>query len=73
MSTVVALGDPRTTAVLALAGVRCVAATTADEALAAWRSLDRNVGLVVLSPAAFRSLEDELATRPEVLTVVMPS
>ena len=73
MSTIVALGDGRTTAVLALAGVRCIAASSDDDVVTAWRSLDPDVGLAILTAAARRSLDDELATRPDVLTVVVPS
>lgn len=68
-----ALGDGRTTAVLALAGVRCIAAPTDDDVVAAWRSLDADVGLAILTPAARRCLDDELDNRPDVLTVVVPS
>lgn len=73
MSSVVALGDGHEVAVLALAGVRCIAAPTGDEVVAAWRALDTDVGLVILTPAAGRTLAAELDARPDVLTVVIPS
>lgn len=73
MSTIVALGDRRTTGVLALAGVRCIAASKDADVVAAWRSLDADVGLAILTLEARRALDGELDTRPDVLTVVMPS
>jgi vacuolar-type H+-ATPase subunit F/Vma7 len=52
-----------------------IIAPAADPAAAreAWRSLPADVAVVVVTPAAAAWLSDELARRPEVLPVVMPS
>lgn len=73
MTTVVALGEAAGLQGFALVGVRVLTATSGDEMRTAWRSLDRDVGLVILSPMADHELSSELAERPDVLTVVMPS
>ncbi len=56
----------------ALAGVHVIAASTDAEVTAAWAGLDSNVGLVILSPAAARGLQDQLGARQDLLAVVMP-
>jgi vacuolar-type H+-ATPase subunit F/Vma7 len=71
MATVAALGDSRELHGFALAGARVVIAPD-DEVVAAWRDLDDQVGLVVLTERAAELLGDELVTRPDVLTVVLP-
>ncbi len=71
MGTVVALGDARELQGFALAGARVVAAS-GDEVLDAWRRLDDEVGLVILSGDAAERLDGVLAERPDVLTAVVP-
>ena len=72
MNTVVALGSCDDLDGFALAGARVVVATTDGAITEAWRGLDRDVGLVILSPDAARILAALLDDRPDVLTVVMP-
>jgi vacuolar-type H+-ATPase subunit F/Vma7 len=69
---VVALGPEPEIAGFALAGVRVVAVTTADEVRAAWRHLGEEVGLVLLSAETAEVLADVLHERPTTLTAVTP-
>ena len=71
MATVVALGDSRRLDGFALAGARVVTAGD-DDVVEAWHDLDDGVGLVILTAPAAQLLRDELAARPDVLTVVLP-
>lgn len=73
MSTVVAIGDEHEIAMFALAGVRCIGARDDHDVIAAWRALDDDVGLAILTPAADRALAGELDVRHDVLTAVTPS
>jgi hypothetical protein len=69
---VVAIGvDPRLDG-FALVGVRLIPARTGDEIESAWAGLGDDVGLVVLSAEAARTLEPVLADRDDLLTVVLP-
>ena len=72
MSTVVALGEARALDGFALVGVTVVHASTADEQRTAWRRLDGEVGLVILTRAALEAIGDELVDRSDVLAAVMP-
>jgi vacuolar-type H+-ATPase subunit F/Vma7 len=72
MGTVVALGDTHELEGFALAGVRIVVTTGGADTVRAWRALDDEVGLVILSPASAAVLGDELVRRPDLLTAVMP-
>jgi vacuolar-type H+-ATPase subunit F/Vma7 len=72
MSTVLALGENDELEGFALAGVQVVLTTTATDVLDAWRGLDPDVGLVILSAAAARTLRAHLVERPDVLTAVLP-
>ena len=69
---VVALGDADL-AGFVLAGVQVVAVDSADEALSAWRTLDEDVGMVILSSRAADVIDRELDDRPDILTVVAPT
>ena len=72
MSSVVALGSDRALDGFALAGVSVVPGASEHEVLRAWERLGDEVGLVILSPLAARTLEPHLQERPDVLTVEMP-
>jgi vacuolar-type H+-ATPase subunit F/Vma7 len=72
MSTVLALGDAHELDGFALVGARVVRASTPQEVAAAWRDLEPDVGLVVLTAEAAQTLRDELDRRPDVLTAVLP-
>lgn len=71
MSTVVALGETDTLEGFALAGVTVIRAD-GDAVLDAWNGLGDEVGLVILTPAAAARLRRVLASRPDILTAVMP-
>jgi vacuolar-type H+-ATPase subunit F/Vma7 len=71
VGTVVALGERRDLDGFALAGARVVTASGAG-VIEVWRHLDDDVGLVILTESAARTLDDELDDRPDVLTVVVP-
>ncbi len=72
MNRIVAIGATHETEGFALAGVLVIAASTDAEVTAAWAGLDGDVGLVILSPAASRGLQDRLGSRQDLLTAVMP-
>ena len=72
MSRIVGIGATHEMEGFALAGVHVMAASTEAEVTAAWAGLDRDVGLVILSPAAARGIQDLLSSRQDLLTVVMP-
>ena len=72
MATVVALGATHELGGFVLAGATIVRAGTPADATAAWRSLDDDVGLVILSPVAASWLGEVVDERPDVLTAVMP-
>ncbi len=72
MNTIVAIGATHEIEGFALAGVDVAIATTDDELTRAWRELDENVGLVILTSCAADRLEFLLDERPDVLTAVMP-
>ena len=71
MSHVVALGETHELEGFALVGVTVVAAATRTEVIDAWRNLDQDVGLVILSPTAADVLDQHLEDRPNTFTVVM--
>jgi vacuolar-type H+-ATPase subunit F/Vma7 len=72
MSTVAAIGETHELEGFALVGVTVIATTTPDQVIDAWRNLDPNVSLVILSPAANKTLHPMLADRSDTLTVAMP-
>ncbi len=72
MSTVVAIGETHDLEGFALVGVTVQAAGTPESVLRAWRDLDPDAGLVILSAAAADTLGSRLTDRPGTLTVVMP-
>jgi vacuolar-type H+-ATPase subunit F/Vma7 len=72
MSTVAAIGATHEFEGFALIGVSVITATDESQVLDAWRRLDDEVGLVILSRDAVGILRPMLADRPHTLTVVMP-
>ena len=72
MSRVVALGEDHRLIGFALAGVGVVRAATDAEIQRAWKRIDDEVGLVILSEHAARTLGAALDDRPDVLTAVLP-
>jgi len=69
---VVAVGTGAELAGFALAGVRIVHAAAPDDVVDVWRSLDPDVGLVILSPDAATALETLREDRPDTLIAVLP-
>ena len=72
MSTVTAIGETHELEGFALVGVTVIATATPGQVIDAWQNLDPNVSLVILSPAARKTLHPMLADRPNILTVAMP-
>ncbi len=72
MGTVVAIGETHELEGFALVGVTVVATKTQADVIDAWKLLDPEVGLVILSPAAAATLGSMLDDRPDVLTVAAP-
>lgn len=70
MARVAVIGEEARVVGFALAGALVLPADDPEAVRAAWRSLDDDVFVVVLTPRARRSLNDETATWP--LMVVMP-
>jgi vacuolar-type H+-ATPase subunit F/Vma7 len=72
MNRVVAIGATHEMEGFALAGVQVIPAATKAAVTAAWTGLDHDVGLVILSPATAEQLGPDIASRSDLLTVVMP-
>jgi vacuolar-type H+-ATPase subunit F/Vma7 len=72
VGTVVAIGGTHELDGFALAGARVVRARSDIEVLRAWADLSPDAGLVILSSAAARTLHEQLAEQPDVLTAVLP-
>jgi vacuolar-type H+-ATPase subunit F/Vma7 len=72
MSRAAAIGEARRVGGFALAGVEVLEAENPDAAGEALVSLDPEVGLLILSPAAHRAVADELARRPHLVWTVLP-
>jgi vacuolar-type H+-ATPase subunit F/Vma7 len=73
MSGVVAIGEDRRLAGFALAGVAVHAAETVQAVHDAWERLDRDVGLVILTPQAAAALDDRRSEREDVVWVSLPA
>lgn len=73
MSRAVAIGDELRLAGYALAGAEVRHAVTPAEVEAAWAGLDRDVGLLVLTPESYTALEPLLAERGGLVWAVVPS
>jgi hypothetical protein len=72
VSRVAAIGEETRLAGYALSGADVHAASSADEARAAWTRLPRDVALLVLTSRAHAALEPQLAERPRLLWAVIP-
>ena len=72
MARVAAIGEELRVQGYALAGAVVCAADDEAAVLRAWRALPGDVALLVLTGTAADCLGDELARRPDLLTVVMP-
>jgi len=66
------IGESLRIAGYGLAGALLCPASDRESATAAWRELPTDVAVVVLTPSAAAWLDDELAARPAVLSVVLP-
>jgi len=73
MTRVAAIGEHERVCGFALAGVHVEAIEQSEAALAAWRALPADVGLVILTPAAHRVLAERLGAEDRRLWVVMPA
>lgn len=71
MPLAAALGEALRVDGFALAGAVVLRAEGPDEALAAWRSLPADVGVLVLTARAASWLGDAVRSRPDVLIAVM--
>ncbi len=72
MRPVVAIGEGARVRAFALAGVGVTVADDAADVRAAWTSLGREVGLVILTAPAAVALAAELADPGERLWLVLP-
>jgi len=72
MTSVVAIGETHELEGFAPAGVTVIATADDEDVERAWRELEPDVGLVILSVNAALVLDSELDDRPDVLTAVMP-
>jgi vacuolar-type H+-ATPase subunit F/Vma7 len=73
MSRAVAIGDRRRLAGYALAGALAVSADSPQAIEAAWERLGEDATLLVLTPEARAQLEARLASREDLIWVVLPS
>lgn len=72
MARIAAIGEPLRIYGYGLAGALICPARDQPEVLRRWRELPRDVVVVVLTPDAADWLAEELASRPDVLPVVLP-
>ncbi|MFD5493892.1 hypothetical protein ACFYY3_33720 [Streptomyces sp. NPDC001812] len=72
MGRVAALGEQVRVAGFALAGVTVLLAEGPDAVRAAWRTLPKDVELVILTPAAAAALGPEPSEATAPLSAVMP-
>jgi vacuolar-type H+-ATPase subunit F/Vma7 len=72
MSGVVAIGEARRLAGFALAGVDLRTAESAQAAQDEWDGLGRDVGLLILTPAAAAALEGRRFEREDIVWVSLP-
>jgi vacuolar-type H+-ATPase subunit F/Vma7 len=73
MSRAVAIGEAARVAGYALAGVEVSPVESPAAALSAWRALDDDTQLVLLTPAAAAALGGELAATADRIWVVLPA
>jgi len=72
VGTVVAIGGTHELEGFALVGAHVARARSDTEILRAWADLSPGAGLVILSSDAARTLHEQLAAQPDVLTAVLP-
>jgi vacuolar-type H+-ATPase subunit F/Vma7 len=72
MGRIAALGESRRIQALGIAGVEAYAASTEEEAAAAWTALSPEVAVLVLTPQSAAALAERLAERPDLLVTVLP-
>lgn len=72
MSGIVALGERGRVEGFALAGVRVIAADDPDDVRAAWSGLERDVAVLILTPASQAALSDLLPSRPDLIWTALP-
>ena len=72
MSGIVAIGEPRRLAGFALAGVDVRAAEDAQAMQDVWDQLERDVGLLILTPEAAAALEGRRSEREDIVWVSLP-
>jgi vacuolar-type H+-ATPase subunit F/Vma7 len=73
MTRIAAIGEHERVVGFAFAGVHIATADRPDEALAAWKALPEDVGLVILTRAAHAAVASELSELETRLCVVMPA
>ena len=73
MALAVVIGEPLLIGGYSLAGALLRPASDQAAAQHAWRDLPADVAVAILTRQAARWLAGELATRPQILPVVMPS
>lgn len=71
--TAVAIGDRLRLAGYALAGVDVRAAASREEVRAHWEALEPDVGLLILTPAAYDALAESLSERRRLVWAVLPA
>ncbi|WP_035743338.1 V-type ATP synthase subunit F [Arthrobacter sp. MA-N2] len=71
--TIAAIGEQALLDGFLLAGVSVFAGSTDEEFRHAWRALPEGTAVVVLTPAAARSLDQLLADPRSPMSVVLPS
>ncbi len=67
-----AIGEPLRIYGYGLAGALLYPASDRTEALQVWHDLPNDIAVVVLTASAAAWLSDELAAKPDVLTVTLP-
>jgi vacuolar-type H+-ATPase subunit F/Vma7 len=72
MRRILVLGEPARIRPFRLAGATVVEAVDPDSIRRAWAARPDDVAVVVLTPAAARTLEREVAAEPRLVGVVLP-
>ena len=72
MGRIAVLGDRHRIQALAIAGVESHAATTDEEAEAAWQTLPFDVAVLILTPQSAAALAHRLGERRDLLVTVLP-
>jgi vacuolar-type H+-ATPase subunit F/Vma7 len=72
MGRIAVLGDRHRIQALAIAGVESHAATTDEEAEAAWQTLPFDVAVLILTPQSAAALAHRLGERRDLLVTMLP-